>query len=101
MAVTFDADLVPKLFPRKSLQSALVHILPVVWSLIGSTPKAAGGVASSAASLRTATARLVGALYHEIGESLLDAANNTSSVTLSARRNLRQIIDNGALVSRG
>ena len=94
------AALVPKLFPRKSQQSALVHILPVVWSLIGSTPSAAGGVASSAASLRSATERLVGALYLEIGESLLDAANNASSVSLRARQNLRQILEDTATVSR-
>jgi len=94
-------DLVPKLFPRKSHQSALAHLLPVVWSLIGSAPKSAGGVAGSAAGVRAATGRLVGALYLEIGESLLDAANNESSVSLSARQNLRQIIDSGAFVSRG
>ena len=90
----------PKLFPRKSHQSALVHILPVVWSLIGTTPSAAGGVASSAASLRSATARLVGVLYVEIGEALLDAANNTSNVSLRARQNLRQIVLDSAVVSR-
>jgi len=98
--VIFCAALVPKLFPRKSHQSALEHILPVVWSLIGTTPSAAGGVANSAASLRSATARLVGALYLEIGESLLDVANNTSSVSLRARQNLKQIVVDSATVSR-
>ena len=90
----------PKLFPRKSHQSALVHILPVVWSLIGTTPSAAGGVASSAANLRSATARLVGALYLEIGESLLDVANNTASVSIRARQNLQNIIADCGNVSR-
>jgi len=99
LAVTLSAGLVPKLFPRKSNQSVLVHVLPVVWSLIGSAPSAAGGVAGSAASLRSATSRLVGALHLAIGDSLLDAANNTSSVTLRARQNLRQIIDSAASVS--
>jgi len=95
------AALVPKLFPRKSHQSALVHILPVVWSLISTVPSAAGGVANSAANLRSATARLVGALYLEIGEALLDAANNSSNVSLCARQNLKQIVDVNDFVSRG
>jgi len=100
LSVYLCAVLVPKLFPRKSHQSVLVHILPVIWSLIDTTPSAAGGVASAAASLRTATARLVGALYLEIGESLLDTANNTASLSLRARQNLRQIVIDSAVVSR-
>ena len=92
MCVCVCADLVPKLFPRKSTQSALVHLLPVVWSLLGSAPSAAGGVASSAAGLRAATARLVGAIYLQIGDALVDAANNSSSVSLRARQNLHQIV---------
>jgi len=72
----------------------------VVWSLISSTPSAAGGVANSAASLRSATERLVAALYLEIGDSLVDEANNTSSVSLRARENLRRVIAQSGAICR-
>jgi len=72
----------------------------VVWSLIGNTPKATMGAANTVAGLRAATARLVAALYREVGEALLDAANNSSNVSLSARQNLRQIVNGGAFVGR-
>jgi len=58
------------------------------------------GAANTVAGLRAATARLVAALYREVGEALLDAANNSSNVSLSARQNLRQIVNGGAFVGR-
>lgn len=83
----------PKLFVRKPNQSALLHLLPLLWSLLNASGPRATVAVRSGPGLPVATARFACALYAQIGNDLLDAAAASSKVSVQARQALRSMID--------
>ena len=67
-------DLVTKVYPRKQ-QTVVRNVLPVLWYLLGNMT-GSGAVPGGSGNLRSATVVLANSLYAQMGEVLLQHAQN-------------------------
>jgi hypothetical protein len=82
-------DLIPSVYTSKKKQVEL-HVLPCLWVLLNS---AKGHAASMGAGpLNNSIARLVGALYEQMGEQLIDRAANSSNVSTRNLELLKEML---------
>ncbi|KAI8785321.1 TOG array regulator of axonemal microtubules protein 1 [Biomphalaria glabrata] len=84
--------LVEKVYPRKQ-QPIVLHVLPLVWHLLGSMNASGAAVHGGNVELRQATATLVNKLYECMGQALLDKASAEPSNTQRQMQMLQSLID--------
>lgn len=80
------AELVGIIYPRKQKQTEL-HVLPAVWSLLGTVKGNHGTVLSGALT------RLVQNLYDHMGETLIEKAASSSSVPAANLQLLKELLN--------
>lgn len=78
--IFLPTDLVERVYQRKQKQVVL-HVLPLLWHLLGSMNSSGAGVLGGSGDIRQATAVLAGKLYECMGQSLIVKANTEASNT--------------------
>ncbi|CAL1537741.1 unnamed protein product [Lymnaea stagnalis] len=86
------AYLVERVYPRKQ-QPVVLHVLPLIWHLLGSMNSSGAAVHGGNVDLRHATGTLVNKLYECMGQSLLDKASAEPSNTQRQIQMLQSLID--------
>ena len=84
-------ELVTRVYPKKQKQ-VILHVLPLLWHLLGAT-NSSGAVQGGSSSIRSATGKLVNALYAHMGNSLIDRASSDPNVTPRHIQLLQDLID--------
>ena len=85
------SELVTRVYPKKQKQ-IILHVLPLLWHLLGAT-NSSGAVQGGSSSIRSATGKLVNALYTHMGNSLIDRASSDPTVTPRHIQLLQDLID--------
>ena len=84
----FITDLVTKVYPRKQ-QTIVRHVLPVLWYLLGNMT-GSGAVPGGSGNLRSATAVLANSLNEQMGEVLMQHAQNLPPRNIKSLKELIQ-----------
>ncbi|XP_059143119.1 TOG array regulator of axonemal microtubules protein 1-like isoform X2 [Physella acuta] len=85
--------LVGKVYPRKQ-KPVVLHVLPLVWHLLGSMNASGATVHGGSNDLRRATGTLISTLYDCMGQGLIEKASAEPSNTQRQIQTLQSLIDN-------
>ena len=85
-------DLVEKVYPRKQ-KPIVLHVLPLLWHLMGSMNASGAAIHGGNVDLRQATVTLARKLYECMGPSLMEKANAEPSNTQRQIQLLQSLMD--------